>query len=228
MTKNVCTEPTAALHLAQDPAEVLTMERLLLFTDAVFAIIMTLLTLDVRLPEGADLNTAQGFIDALMGTASQFRAYALSFAVIAMLWNTHLRRYRYLTAVNGKIVVGTVLQLLVTGLIPFATSMIARGTQTTQPLVVCFYACVITLNILIGWVTWRIAISDPVRISSQFSAAARREGDWRTASTAAIFAGSMPIAFKAPVAAMWLWALQIPANILIRMLIARDRAARRL
>ena len=207
-----------ANHHARDSAEVLKMERLLLFTDAVFAIIMTLLALDVRLPEGADLDSAQGVMDALTGSAAKIFAYALSFVVIAMMWNTHLRRYRFLTAIDGKIIAGNVLQLLLTGLIPFATSMIARNTHGMQPLVVSFYAGVIVVNILVGWATWRIAISDPRRVSPELTATARRDSDWRSASTAAIFAASIPVAFQAPVIAMFMWTLQIPANMLIRRL----------
>jgi uncharacterized membrane protein len=184
----------------------------------VFAIFMTLLALDVRLPDGADLHTSWGIIDALEATAGNFQAYALSFIVIAMMWNTHLRRYRYLTAVDGEIIAGTIFQLLLTGLIPFATSMIA---QSTAPLVIAVYAGIITLNILVGWATWRIAIADPRRVTSQFTSAARREGDWRSACPA-IFAVSIQIAFRAPVATMCFWALQIPANMVIRRWVARS------
>jgi uncharacterized membrane protein len=218
MSRKRRVQPVAQIHHAHDSTEVLKMERLLLFTDAVFAIILTLLALEVRLPENANLHTAQGVVDALVGTTGRLAAYVLSFVVIAMIWNTHLRRYRYLTAVSGEVVGGNLLQLMLTGLIPFATSMIARSVQ---PLAIAFYAGTIALNILVGWVTWRFAISDPHRVSQQYTTAERREGDWRSLSTAAIFAVSIPMAFVAPVPAELWWAAQIPANLLIRRFVMR-------
>ena len=57
------------------------MERLIFFSDAVFAIAITLLALDIRLPPGSEgLNDSELFL-ALLGLTNQYLAYLLSFLV---------------------------------------------------------------------------------------------------------------------------------------------------
>lgn len=68
-----------------DAATRLTMERLLLFTDAVFAIILTLLALEIRIPERAALRTSRDVSDTLILMGSQFGWYVLGFSVIALV-----------------------------------------------------------------------------------------------------------------------------------------------
>jgi uncharacterized membrane protein len=188
------------------------MERLLLFTDAVFAIVVTLLALDIHLADNAQIQTNQAVLDTVSQMASKFGAYALSFIVIALLWNTDLRRYRYLVAVNGKFVAGKMLQLMLVGLIPFATSLIARSNNSLS---VTIYAANIVAYALIAWGTWTIAARNPSLISPDLSAQVRRAENLRALSTALIFGVSIGIAWLSPTVGMLSWALQFPANRII-------------
>src|SRR4051812_12751262 len=65
-------------------------ERIQFFSDAVFAIAMTLLVLEIRLPEVEDGDPTWADIGALW---PQFFAYALSFAIIGLNWVTHHRKF---------------------------------------------------------------------------------------------------------------------------------------
>jgi uncharacterized membrane protein len=194
---------------AHDSAEWLKMERLLLFTDAVFAIIVTLLALEIRLPDDAAIDSTQAVLHTLHQMQWKFGAYALSFAVIAMLWNVHLRRYRHVIAVNGKIVMGNMLQLMLVGLIPFVTSAIARGGNS---MVVTLYAAVILANVLVSWVTWLLAVRNPAMVRADLTRAMIREGNQRATISALVFALSIAVAWWSPTVAMLSWALLIPAN----------------
>jgi hypothetical protein len=69
-------------------AEPVAADRLLLFSDAVFAISATLLALDIRVPAG--LSSAQ-FLPALRDQLPAIAAYAFSFGVIGQLWLFHHR-----------------------------------------------------------------------------------------------------------------------------------------
>ena len=194
------------------------MERLLLFTDAIFAIIMTLLALDVRLPPGVPITSNREAWAALGEVVPAVGAYIISFLVVGTQWNIHLKRYRYLTAVDGRVVAGTMLQLLCVGLIPFATSLLAHRPNSV---IVSLYAGVILASILIGWITWSIATSRPERLTAHLTPAARRELTCRSAVASSTFAVSIVIAWWDPVLAMFSWLLQIPANALVRRFIRR-------
>jgi Endosomal/lysosomal potassium channel TMEM175 len=68
--------------------EPLAVDRLVIFSDAVFAIAATLFVLDIRIPPGLD---SAEFHRALRGQLAAIVTYALSFAVIGQLWLTHHR-----------------------------------------------------------------------------------------------------------------------------------------
>jgi uncharacterized membrane protein len=211
----------ASLAPLRQSAAVLMIERLRLFTDAVFAIIMTLLALEIRVPDGALLNSTQGVLDALGDMLPRLGSYAISFFVVAMLWRAHLRRYCHLLTLSRAAVSGNLLQLLFVGLIPFATTMLNRSTN---PLVVTIYALIIMANVLIAWLVWTLAIRDPARLSPEYTLAMRRESNWRSALASAVFAASAAIAWWSSEAAMYSWALLIPANRLVARLARRSRA----
>jgi uncharacterized membrane protein len=203
---------TAPPTHAHDSAEWLKMERMLLFTDAVFAIIVTLLALEIRVPDTAVTNSSSAAMHTLWEMGGKFGAYALSFVVIAVLWNMHLRRYRYLVAVNGLIIAGNMIQLMLVGLIPFATSLIARSANS---FVVTVYAGIIFANILVSWGTWWCGISNPALVAPSLTPAILRDNNLRSGVAAVIFGLSIPIAWWSPNLAIWSWILQMPATMVV-------------
>jgi uncharacterized membrane protein len=197
-------------HLA---AERLKLERLLLFTDAVFAIIMTLLALEIRLPEGVPLHTQEQVLQALGQLIPAVMAYVISFSVIGLLWHAHLKRYRYVQFASGGVLFGSLVQLLLVGLIPVTTALLSRSVQ---PAVVITYAAIILLNIIVSSLTWNSAVRDPALADPELTPAIRRRENQRSLIAGGVFAASMVIACFSPVWAMVSWALQIPLNRLIR------------
>ncbi|MDQ2928592.1 MAG: TMEM175 family protein [Pseudomonadota bacterium] len=206
---------TKAIGAAAQQAEHgdrLTMERLVLFTDAVFAITVTLLALEIRLLEHASIATHAELLAALAATWQKIIAYAISFLVIAAIWRVHLRRYRYLAAVDSGVISGNVIQLLLVGLVPFATSMV---NTSLDPLVVSIYAGIILASVLVGWVTWHTAARDPHLAGPELTNDVRRADDLRSAVTAGVFMLSIAVAWWHPVWALWSWILQMPGNALV-------------
>ncbi len=195
-------------------ADRLKLERLLLFTDAVFAIIMTLLALDLRLPEDVALDSTDAVLGAIAQKVPAIGAYVISFAVTAVLWTSHLRRYRYLIGANSTVVAGTMMHLLCVGLIPFVTSMLSHSVNSW---VVIIYAAVILLNIVIATVTWNLGINQPTLVDSSFTPAVRREENLRSYIAGGTFVLSIGVASRWPVIAMWCWALQLPLNRVSRL-----------
>jgi uncharacterized membrane protein len=67
------------------------LERLVFFSDAVFAIAITLLALDIRVPELAGTVTNDGLAAAIAALGPRIFAYVLSFAVVGLFWLAHWR-----------------------------------------------------------------------------------------------------------------------------------------
>lgn len=103
------------------------LHRLVLFSDAVFAIAITLLAIELHPPEGWD-NTLAGFLH-LMG--HKLIAFAISFAVIAVNWWAHRRTFSRLVKADGVLDALNFLMLAAVTLTPFATEVLYEAGNLT-------------------------------------------------------------------------------------------------
>ncbi|HJV47836.1 MAG TPA: TMEM175 family protein [Geothrix sp.] len=94
------------------------------FSDAVFAFAITLLVLGLALPEFRQGPTERELTQALLRLWPNLLAYALSFAVIAIMWQNHHALFRLIHTVDRRTVFLNFLLLGVTVFIPFATSVL--------------------------------------------------------------------------------------------------------
>jgi uncharacterized membrane protein len=100
--------------------------RLLALSDGIFAIAMTLLALDLRLPDlGAGATDAQ-LRHALTEDWRAYLAFFISFNVAAQYWGHHRRAMRDVTALDGALVGRTLLVLLLVAALPFPASVLAN------------------------------------------------------------------------------------------------------
>ena len=102
-------------------------ERLGAFTDGVLAIAITLLVLDIRLPEGVAAMSDAALGGALKAIWPKYLGYVISFLVIGNYWMVHTAKFRELKAVNHRFIVLNIFFLLVVGFIPFVTSVISEN-----------------------------------------------------------------------------------------------------
>ncbi|MBC7667167.1 MAG: DUF1211 domain-containing protein [Gemmatimonadaceae bacterium] len=106
------------------------LHRLILFSDAVFAIAITLLAIEVHPPEGWDGEVGSFF--HLM--AAKLQSYAVSFATIGVLWISHRRTFSRLRRADALLDVLNFLMLGLVALLPLATQLL-WGVHTAGPLI---------------------------------------------------------------------------------------------
>jgi uncharacterized membrane protein len=112
--------------------------RLLALCDGVFAIAMTLLGLDLRLPDlGGHITDAQ-LRDALGDQWRRYLAFFISFYVIANYWSVHRRAMRATSAFDTRLVGHTLPVLLLVAALPFPASVLA--SYGDHPTALAFYA----------------------------------------------------------------------------------------
>ncbi len=87
-------------------------QRLEAFTDGVIAIIITIMVLDMKVPEGSNLA-------ALRSGLPVFLAYALSFSNVGIFWNNHHHMLHVTDRINGKVLWANLILLFWLSLIPF-------------------------------------------------------------------------------------------------------------
>jgi uncharacterized membrane protein len=122
--------------------------RLLTLADGIFAIAMTLLVLDLRLPEGqaGDLATRLGFLIPRFGT------FVVSFVVLGVFWFAHHQTFHFVVRVNRTLVWLNVLFFMGVALIPFVASVL--GANYNNPVALTLYGGVIGLLTVLGYLTW--------------------------------------------------------------------------
>src|SRR5712691_5328343 len=122
--------------------------RLLTLADGIFAIAMTLLVLDLRLPDGSNADLAT----QLVGLRSAFLTFVISFVVLGVFWFAHHQTFHFLVRVNRTLVWLSVLFFMGVALIPFVASVL--GASPTDPIALTLYGGVIGLLTVLGYVTW--------------------------------------------------------------------------
>lgn len=100
--------------------------RLESFTDAIIAIIMTILVLELKVPHSAEFS-------ALWDMKEQILVYALSFFLLAIYWVNHHHLMNMATKVNGKILWISIIMLFWMTLIPFVTAWVGAYTDSLVP-----------------------------------------------------------------------------------------------
>lgn len=116
-------------------AEDYTTGRLAALTDGVLAIAMTLLVLDIRLPVSAETLSDAALWQDLVGIWPQAFSYGLSFLVIAVMWISHVQKFRRLTRTTPLLLWLNVLFLLGVGFVPFTTALLAENDGTVSTIV---------------------------------------------------------------------------------------------
>lgn len=105
-------------------------ERLTFFSDAVIAIAITLLALELPVPEeltGGSGEQMSEMITFFSAHADEYLAFLVSFLVIAIHWSTHFRVFRQVREVNARLVQLNLLWLLLIVITPFTTKIISLG-----------------------------------------------------------------------------------------------------
>lgn len=92
-------------------------------TDGVFAIAMTILVLELKIPYGTAIANPQELLNYFSQNAALFRNFLISFLLLASLWATHMRQFEQIDRVDRHATMVNSLRLLLVVLIPFTTSV---------------------------------------------------------------------------------------------------------
>lgn len=131
-------------------------ERLAFFSDAVFAIAMTLLVVDLERPQIPEDASARALRDTLLDHWPDVLSYVVSFLVIGIYWATHHRLFRWIARADRGLVWRNLLVLLGVAFVPYPTSVLSDYAPNATAVV--FYAATLALVGTIWWETWRHAV----------------------------------------------------------------------
>ena len=120
---------------AQHNREAFQLERLILFTDAVFAIAITLLVIELKVPE-LEHRTEHEATNALLRLIPKFIGFLIGFFIIAIYWTAHHRIFRFVRHLDNKLIWVNLFLLLSIVLMPFTTAYQSEYGMLATPWVV--------------------------------------------------------------------------------------------
>jgi uncharacterized membrane protein len=200
--------PAAGREHTTDPDQ-LGLERLIFFSDAVFAIAITLLALDLRLPSGGESPSNAQLLAQLLGLWPKYLAYVVSFMAIGTFWVGHHRRFRLIRRCDRGLLAFNLLFLMVIAFVPFPTSVISESGNRTATI---FYALTMTLGGLMlaalwWYASWHNRLTDP-----RLDARQARHQFVPMLLTVALFVLSIGLAFLDENLARFSWLLVVPIS----------------
>jgi len=157
--------------------------RLEAFSDGVIAILITILVLELRIPQGSDPA-------ALLPLVPVFLSYVLSFVYLAIYWNNHHHLLHATERVTGGILWTNLHLLFWLSLIPFVTGWMGENHFAATP--TALYGFVLLMAAVAYWVLQRAIIADQ-RDGSLLAQAVGR--DLKGKLSPLIYAAAIPLAF---------------------------------
>jgi len=186
--------------------------RLEAFSDGVFAIAITLLALDLKVPHVTPL--APGLASALVAQWPSYFAFITSFFTVLIMWVHHHLIFRLVHRTDVRLLFANGFLLMLVTVVPFPTAVVAEYLRTpAAPSAVTLYASVFVLIsiafYLVLMAAFRPSILDP---DASRTAVARLRRDYRWGpplySAAAVAAPFSPWLAMGICAALWIfWAL---------------------
>ena len=159
----------------EPPEDIASSARLETFADGVFAIAITLLVLEIRIPEPGE-NVAQ----ALANQWPSFLAYVTSFLTIGTIWADHHRLFTVIRGTTYGFLFVNVLLLMPIAFLPYPTAVVARQWFANEQVVpaMLLYGGTMALVAVLFRVVWRYASSHGLmRPEAPRSRAYQRRGD---------------------------------------------------
>ena len=195
-------------------------ERLSFFSDAVVAIAMTLLALDLPVP---NVDSGPGLAQFLVDHLGEFLAFLISFLVIAQYWRAHHELYRYVTDAPPRVVTLTIYWLLTVVVTPYATRVLYGGQDISHsdfPWRFSFYALVQAVAALTFVLAQRYLERERL-LAPETPPDLLQLARVRHVVLMALFGVSIPLAFWVHAWAFLAWSLIPMARRVVKVLVRR-------
>jgi TMEM175 potassium channel family protein len=186
--------------------------RVLAFSDAVYAIAMTLLVVGIGVPALRDSGDEGELLRKLGDLVPELVSFFLSFAVIGRYWMAHHQFFGRLRAVDGTLIGLNLVYLGFVAFLPFPTGLL--GNYFDNPISVCLYAVAVAavsgLEVVLFARAYRAGL-----LRRAIPAEVFRWGAAAAFLPVVFFLLSVPVAFANTVVAVVVWFLALPAQALL-------------
>jgi uncharacterized membrane protein len=167
--------------------------RLEAFSDGMFAVIITIMVLEMKVPHSPDLQS-------LRSVTPVFLSYVLSFLYVGIYWNNHHHLLHAAQSVTGRILWANLHLLFWLSLAPFATAWM--GENHFAPVPVALYGGMLLLAGVAYFILTKTLIAHHGKDSLLAASIGR---DWKGLTSVALYIVAIPISFRWPFLALALY-----------------------
>ncbi len=193
-------------------------DRVIFFSDAVFAIAITLLAINLRVPAGFFVASR-----ALGDASANILGFVISFTVIAFFWVGHHAIFRYFVALDRRLIALNLLFLGTIAFLPYPTDLLSQSNADSTAVI--FYASCGALAGLAESGIWLYATYSGAGLAADSARPIRLFVLLRTLRIPAVFLLSIPVAVVNGRAAMYVWFLIWISGAVISRVAPRSVAA---
>lgn len=182
------------------------LERLILFSDAVFAIAITLLVIEIKIPEwhGPDTVIENVLLHKLAELIPKFIGFLVSFLLIGQYWIVHHRMFGYVINFTDRLIWLNILFLLAVALMPFSTGFYSEYVLENVMTPVIFYSANIAALGIINFFMWRYISKPGNQLSENLSLPLARFFSVRALAVPCLFIIFCFVYYYAPRIAFWM------------------------
>jgi len=170
-------------------------QRLEALGDGIFSIAMTILVLELALPEVKG-NSWKDFTVALHESWYGLLCYVISFIVLGIMWFGHRMMFEYIGKTNRYFIFLGVLFYLVVCLVPFSTRFLAKDTLKWYAILV--YGLNLSLCNLTLYMQWLYGINKPQLLHREIPAEVKKEASFLFLLSPVVYAVAIGISFFVP------------------------------
>lgn len=199
------------------------LERIIFFSDAIIAIVITLMVLDIRIPDGlAPAELSQTLVDLW----PKYFSYVISFLVIGVYWIEHHRMFKYIKRYDGRLIWLNLLFLMSIAFIPFSTDLL--GEYGDEPVAVRVYAGLLIAVGMVKWAMWKYATHNHRLVDKDLSEHAIEMSSILGLVSPFVFLASIGISLLSPQWATFSWIAIAPLTAGVRQLKGIDTGEERM
>ncbi|HEX6626081.1 MAG TPA: TMEM175 family protein [Pyrinomonadaceae bacterium] len=188
----------------------LSFERVVFFSDAVFAIVITLLVLEIKVPH-IEGHTEQGVLQGLFHLLPKFIGFVMSFFIVGVMWIEHHRIFRFIERYDTGLLLRNLTFLLSVSFVPFPTALFSEYYWSRTAFIL--YAATFGVVALTKLWVWNYAARRPALLGPSSDAATVRRISRRSLA--------VPIACAAAIALSFVSVFLAPLGFTLIPLVAR-------
>jgi len=178
--------------------------RLETLTDGIFAIVMTLLVLELRIPEIHD-PAGGALAQALRDLAPKLLSFAISFVILGVYWVAHHTQFQYIRRADHTLIWLNIFLLLCVSVVPFSTAML--GQYVGDQVAAAFYGTNLIAIGVLHYAMWGYATSGLRLVDESMDPRVVGFGSLLSLLPVAAYLLAILVAFVAPLLSIMVYAL---------------------